>query len=203
LFSFIDKLPGVSTMSQSVRHPAVEQKPVTDEMRTRRHGVHNVEEFRRVLAETRNKPGAISFFAFEGAYRALNDPYLWTQSHLARNTRFIPDDEVDICLDVLIHAGPLLREFGREASRERFLLHLNNTPACEEILGFANTSDDPLIYWAKQGLRHSLQIERMLTLNVQNGTIPVESVVGGLSPDLDLFMAESERLLDVYFARKH
>lgn len=189
-------------MSTSKSHPILARKPVTEEMRNERHGIHNYAEFRAVLSETYTRPGAISFFAHYAIIKQLNDSYTWALSQLFHAHPPIPQDVADICEEVVTQARPLFSEFSIKRHRSTFLIHVANVEACEEIFAFKNETDDPLIYWAQIGVRQALQSERKVVLDLLDGTISAQHAMFEQCPDLEKFVSDSERLLMTYYWKK-
>jgi hypothetical protein len=182
----------------SYSNDQIPQKPVTDAMKSKPHGTHNYQEYRRVLTASCGSPEFIHYWAQDGVLRILHRSSSWFHAALRFNSKNMPEDEYEYGLDYLRAVDPILREFSVfKGTVKAFVLAVSDYSAIERLFDQPADADPDVLYWAQRGIIMGLESWRHMASLILTGKMqPIEMDIP--CPDLQEFMMRSESLLKRY-----
>lgn len=187
-------------MESFAQEPAVElrtgvwQKPVSLEMLSEPHGLHNYAEYREVLHASRNSQENVHFWARYGLARFLGRRCRHLSTSLRINCSSLVEDEYGQLLTFFRMASPMLVELEqRLPSAEDFALRVQDYSSLNRLLSRDLAVDDDVLHWARFGVFEGVDSWRHVSDMVLTGKMPLLEL-RGVTHEPETFIRHADML---------
>jgi hypothetical protein len=163
-------------------------------MRREPHGLHNLHEYRSVLAECGDSQEDVHFWARFGLHRMVHRYYVGLKSALEFDASSLDADEQAQAMSYLAEIGEILAtaELGRPAMDEG-TSRVQDFAALDTLLSLTASEPSNVMYWARIGVIEGLRSWRFMSEQVLSGKLEA-IVLEGLAYAPETFLSHVESL---------